>query len=168
MEAFTCTWLIPASLYSTGSSNVIKFNSGVRMVVNTAFNVVDLPEPVGPVKKINPCGKLAASINKRFCSGSKPSLSTFISPVPLSKIRSTSFSPNTAGQTDTRTSILRFWNWIPKLPSCGKRFSAISSLDKILIREIIAAIASLDGGVRSYKEPSIRKRKLTRSSNISK
>ena len=138
------------------------------MEVKTAFKVVVLPEPVGPVKKIKPCGRAAASKKSFFCLGSKPSLSIFNSLDPLSRTRITNFSPNTVGHTETRNSTVLFWNLTAKLPSCGKRFSAISSFDKILIREIIAPTSSLAGEVLSYKEPSILKRKLTLSSNNSR
>jgi hypothetical protein len=51
---FTCTWLMPGIRYSTGSSTVMTFFSGVLTMFNVAYRVVDLPDPVGPVTRIIP------------------------------------------------------------------------------------------------------------------
>ncbi len=53
---FVCTWLMPASRYSTGSSTVMTLTSGRLTMFSVAYSVVDLPEPVGPVTRIIPYG----------------------------------------------------------------------------------------------------------------
>ena len=52
--ALVCTWLMPASRYSTGSSTVMTLTSGRAIWLSVAYSVVDLPEPVGPVTRIIP------------------------------------------------------------------------------------------------------------------
>ena len=52
----TGTWVIPATWYSTGSSTVIIFFSGVFNKLSIEYKVVDLPLPVGPVTRIMPYG----------------------------------------------------------------------------------------------------------------
>ena len=54
----TCTWFTPDSRYSTGSSTVMMLTVGLLISVSVAYSVVDLPEPVGPVTRIMPCGLL--------------------------------------------------------------------------------------------------------------
>ena len=54
--ALVCTWLMPGSRYSTGSSTVITLISGRLTTLSVAYSVVDLPDPVGPVTRIMPCG----------------------------------------------------------------------------------------------------------------
>ena len=51
-----CTWLMPGSRYSTGSSTVMTLISGRLTTLSVAYSVVDLPDPVGPVTRIIPCG----------------------------------------------------------------------------------------------------------------
>ena len=51
---FVCTWLMPASRYSTGSSTVMTLTSGLLTMFRVAYSVVDFPEPVGPVTRIIP------------------------------------------------------------------------------------------------------------------
>ena len=45
---------MPSRLYSTGSSAVITFTSGVLMRDRAEYRVVVLPEPVGPVTSTIP------------------------------------------------------------------------------------------------------------------
>ena len=54
--AFVWTWLMPGIRYSTGSSTVMTFLSGVETMLSVAYSVVDFPEPVGPVTSIIPYG----------------------------------------------------------------------------------------------------------------
>ena len=51
-----CTWLMPGSRYSTGSSTVMTLTSGWLTMFSVAYSVVDLPDPVGPVTRIIPYG----------------------------------------------------------------------------------------------------------------
>ena len=52
----TCTWLMPSSRYSTGSSTVMTLISGRETAFSVAYSVVDFPDPVGPVTRIIPYG----------------------------------------------------------------------------------------------------------------
>ena len=53
--AATCSCVRPSISYSTGSSTVMMFFSGVFSICSAAYSVVDLPEPVGPVTSTAPC-----------------------------------------------------------------------------------------------------------------
>ena len=52
--AFTCTWLTPSIWFSTGSSTVMILVSSLLRYLKNVYNVVDLPQPVGPVSKTIP------------------------------------------------------------------------------------------------------------------
>ncbi len=72
--------------------------------------------------------------------GSKPSLVMSSISFDLSSNRSTIFSPHSVGRHETRKSISRLrssiFSRILMRPSCGRRFSEMSSFDMILTREI--------------------------------
>ena len=51
---FTWTWFTPEIVYSTGSSTVITLTDSLFISLIKLYNVVDLPQPVGPVNKIIP------------------------------------------------------------------------------------------------------------------
>ncbi|CCY61155.1 uncharacterized protein BN572_00375 [Clostridium sp. CAG:264] len=136
---FTCTWLIPLIFASTGSSTVIMFTSSLFSSLKDVYSVVDLPEPVGPVTRIIPCGLLRIPSNTLISSSSRPSpLFGFVSP-SLEVSRITVFSPYTVGRIDTRTSNSLRSTKIVIRPSCGFLFSAISIPPMILIRAVIPA-----------------------------
>ena len=63
--------------------------------------------------------------------------------LPLSSKRMTIFSPNNVGRHETRKSMSLVWplslKRILMRPSCGRRFSAMSSFAMILMREVIAS-----------------------------
>ena len=63
----------------------------------------------------------------------------------------TIFSPNSVGRHETRKSMSRFWPWswkrILMRPSCGRRFSAMSSFDMILMREVMASRNFIGGAM---------------------
>ena len=50
----TCTWLMRARRYSTGSSTVMILRSAVLICSRAAYSVVVLPLPVGPVTSTIP------------------------------------------------------------------------------------------------------------------
>src|SRR2546423_11373467 len=52
----TCTWLVPAKRYSTGSSTVMMFFVGSLRIESVEYSVVDLPEPAGPQTRMQPYG----------------------------------------------------------------------------------------------------------------
>ncbi|MCY1461681.1 hypothetical protein D9M71_793600 [compost metagenome] len=57
----TLTWLMPSRLISTGSSAVEMLMSGVLRMFRPVYRETVLPEPVGPVTRIIPCGCFRAS-----------------------------------------------------------------------------------------------------------
>ena len=76
----------------------------------------------------------------------------------LSSKRSTARSPCALGSVDTRTSMARPPMRKEMRPSCGKRFSAMSSSAMIFSRLINAACSALFGRTTSRSVPSTRKR----------
>lgn len=67
-------WLMPSIWYSTGSSTVMIFTSEVLSWLNAVYSVVVLPEPVGPVTSMVPCGCSSTLRNCGKKSSVKPSL----------------------------------------------------------------------------------------------
>ena len=102
-----------------------------------------LPLPVGPVTSTMPHGRRIAGSNLASDSGSKPSFVMSSISLSLSSRRMTIFSPNSVGRTETRKSISFGTPFSLKRilmrPSCGSRFSAMSSFDMILMRDAIAS-----------------------------
>jgi hypothetical protein len=79
---------------------------------------------------------------------------------PLSSRRSTARSPCADGSVETRTSMARPPMRSEMRPSCGRRFSEMSSSAMIFRREISAACSALFGCTTSRSVPSTRKRTL--------
>ncbi len=119
------------------------FVSVVLMREIDEYSVLVLPDPVGPVTSTMPHGLEMAVSNLASDSTSKPSFVMSSISFSLSRRRMTIFSPKSVGRHDTRKSMSRLtpwsWNRILMRPSCGRRFSAMSSLDMILMREVIAS-----------------------------
>ena len=78
--------------------------SGRATSPNVAYNVVDLPEPVGPVTNTMPYGRLYALENTSKLRSLKFRSSTLRLPEGVLKIRMTIFSPHTVGNAATRRS----------------------------------------------------------------
>ena len=78
------------------------FTSIVLTFDSAEYSVVVLPDPVGPVTSTMPYGFEIASISSRSARGSMPNFSRSRVRLPLSRIRSTTFSPNSVGSVDTR------------------------------------------------------------------
>ena len=79
--------------------------SGVASCFSVEYSVVVLPEPVGPVTRMMPCGladHLAPAL--RSSSSEKPSSLKSLTSTSGSKIRITSFSPKAVGRVDRRSS----------------------------------------------------------------
>ena len=86
-----------------------------------------------------------------------------------SRIRITIFSPNIVGKVLTRKSITRsgpIFSFI--LPSCGTRFSEMSSLEITLMRAASFSLIATGGEAISRSSPSTRKRTRYVCSNGSK
>ncbi len=76
-----------------------------------------------------------------------------------SRIRITTFSPNSVGQVLTRKSMARFFEiFILMRPSWGTRRSAMSSRDMTLSRAAILMASCTGGDATSFSTPSRRKR----------
>ena len=103
-----CTWLMPGSRYSTGSSTVMMLRSGLLSMLSVAYSVVDLPEPVGPVTRIVPYG-LRYDASNRACGLGQEARAPRARRTAwlLSRMRMTTFSPYTVGRVATRRSMLR-------------------------------------------------------------
>ncbi len=108
-----------------------------------------LPLPVGPVTSTIPQGRMIAASYFTSDSGSKPS--RVMSSISFSRSRSrmTTFSPKSVGRHDTRKSIsfgIPFsLKRILMRPSCGSRFSAMSSFAMILTRDTIESRSFIGG-----------------------
>ncbi|MNT29009.1 hypothetical protein D3C72_1647330 [compost metagenome] len=76
-----------------------------------------------------------------------------------SRIRTTIFSPNSVGSVLTRKSITRSGPILSFMrPSCGTRFSEISSREMTLMREASLSLMTVGGLAISRSSPSTRKR----------
>ena len=69
---FTWIWLTPSIWYSTGSSIVMIFRSGILMRFIALYSVVVLPLPVGPVTRKIPCGFEVISQTFEYRSSGNP------------------------------------------------------------------------------------------------
>ncbi len=154
--------------YSTGSSAVKIFTSGLFNSARAAYSVVVFPEPVGPVLTMMPLG-LRMSWRKATRSSSRmPMRSRSRDTLARSSTRMTMLSPNMVGSTDTRRSTGLPPTTSSMRPSWGRRRSAMSRLDMTLIREAMAMAMCRGGGTISYSTPSMRYRILNSVSNGSK
>ena len=136
MPGWTCIWLNAGSTSSIGSSIVHTFTSGRATCFSVEYKVVVLPEPVGPVTRITPCGCSTIERQVASSSASKPSSRKFFSSTTGSKMRITSFSPNAVGMVDSRNSTSSpDGARVFRRPSCGRRFSAMSMRPRILRRD---------------------------------
>ncbi len=152
----TWIWLMKSSWYSTGSSTVITFFSGLRRRSSAEYSVVVLPLPVGPVTSVRPCGRLSTSSSVSSCIAVSPSSSIRVRRFRLSRMRMTSFSPSSVGIDDTRRSMSRPSAFSRTRPSWGSRFSAMSILPITFTRETIAECMPAGGLISSRSTPSIR------------
>ena len=164
----TCVWPTPSRSYSIGSSTVIMLRVRASRRESAAYSVVVLPEPVGPVTNMMPCGCEIRSSNRTSVPAAMPRPSSESRPACLSRRRITTRSPCPVGSVDTRTSTGRPAIRSMMRPSCGKRFSAISSSAITLTRETIAACSERFGSTTSRNVPSTRNRTSDRRSKISR
>ena len=158
MRALTWVWPTPGSSYSTGSSTVMMLLWAESSRPRAAYSVVVLPEPVGPVTKMMPCGCATSRSKRANTSPCMPSASRLRRPSDLSSRRSTARSPWALGSVLTRTSTARVPMRSEMRPSCGKRRSAMSSSAMIFRREIRAACKARLGCTTSRRLPSTRNR----------
>ena len=98
--------------------------------------MVVLPEPVGPVTRTMPSWYSSSRLMCSLSIGLSPSESSDFTVARESSTRITTFSPCDAGSVETRRSIGCPFTDTRARPSCGRRRSAMSSCDMILMREI--------------------------------
>ena len=91
--SFTCTWLTPFKLASTGSSTVIILTPSTFNSLRAVYNVVDFPLPVGPVTRIRPLGWLNIRLNLSNSSSGNPRSRLSMVRAFFWAIRITTFSP---------------------------------------------------------------------------
>src|ERR1017187_2026418 len=152
--------------YSIGSSIVMMLRVLSLSCSSAAYNVVVLPEPVGPVTSRMPYGLWIRS-SLSFCvDASRPRETRLSRPACLSSRRNTTRSPWPDGMVETRTSTARPAMRRLIRPSCGRRFSAMSSFAMTLMRETTSGATPrcLDCST-SRRMPSTRKRTTSRFSN---
>ena len=116
-----------------------------------------MPEPVGPVTKMMPCGRWMSGTSSARWSATRPSCSRLKS-IWDDSSRISTVSPKLVGSTEMRRS--RSSPSSPTLmrPSCGSLRSAMSSCAITLIRETTAWWSrTRSAGVEtSYMTPSMR------------
>ena len=154
-------------MYSMGSSTVRMLREWLFSSCNPAYSVVLLPEPVGPVTRKMPCGLCNSWRNCAVSSRLKPRRSSVRRAWFLSSSRSTTRSPQAEGMVETRTSIARPPSSSAIRPSCGTRFSAMSSRAITLIRDTSSEASLRPGRSISCNVPSTRKRITRLFSNVS-
>ena len=128
------------------------------MAFSAEYRVVDFPEPVGPVTRKIPSGKLITCSKIVWSSEKKPSWGRPKLRLSLSRIRITMLSPCTVGRVETRRSITFLPTFTLMRPSRGTRFSARLTLAINLVRDRIEGCRRLGGSCCSINLPSIRKR----------
>ena len=121
-------------------------------------SVVVLPEPVGPVITIMPCGSISSLRSSASSSASSPSLPISSRPRSRGSRRITADSPYCVGMVATRTSNSVRATRTRAAPSCGRRRSAMLRPARILMREISACGSTPDGVGTARSRPSTRMR----------
>ena len=81
-----------------------KYTAGELTSFKNEYNVVDLPQPVGPVSRIIPCGLPNILSMRTFSSSVKPRSPLVNLKDVLSSTLITNFSPKTVGNVETRKS----------------------------------------------------------------
>ena len=160
MRGFTCVCPTPGKSYSMGSSTVMMLLCAASSRARLAYSVVVLPLPVGPVTKMMPCGWCMSCSKRCSTPPCMPTASSVRRLSDLSSRRSTARSPCAPGRVDTRTSMARVPSRRLMRPSCGRRFSAMSSSAMIFRRLMSAACSARLGCTTSRSVPSTRKRTL--------
>src|SRR3989344_9514323 len=102
------------------------------------------PEPVGPVNKTMPWGRVRACSTCSKLVPQSPNSSRTEALEDSFKIRMATFSPSTIGKVLTLSAYCPLPICTLKRPSCGARRSSILRLDKILIRLTSADRTFLD------------------------
>ena len=140
---------------------VTMLTSGESTLRMHEYSVEDFPEPVGPVTRMMPSGRLIISSKTLYMRGANPIFSSAMLFALGSRIRITIFSltprwRSMVGKELTRRST-SFWLWrMVNRPSRGLRFSAMSMLARTLMREMIWDISLAGICGFSMRSPSTR------------
>ncbi len=137
--------------------------SGRLSTSNAEYSVVVLPDPVGPVTRKMPLGRLMIRLKIARLSSSKPRFTRPILTESGRRIRRTIDSPWYAGHAETRKSTWVSSTMILMRPSCGTRFSAMFIPAMSLMRLSTEFCMRLGRLSRSMHTPSMRYRSRTRS-----
>ncbi len=165
ISGLAVTWFIPSNWYSTGSSTVTIFLSGLSTNFNIEYKVVVLPLPVGPQTSNIPCGRCEIFFSLETVPSLKPNFSISSVAWYLSSMRIATFSPKLEGSMDTRKSTSLAKIFTLKRPSWGSLCSAIFKSDITFKRETMEGCMALGGDWASCNIPSMRKRILSCLSN---
>ena len=170
MPTFGLTWVwpMPSIAYSTGSSTVRMLRVASFSNDRPAYREVVLPEPVGPVTRMMPFGSFRAPRKASSASVDMPSRSSVSPAWSLSRIRSTTRSPARDGRVETRTSSVLPPRVSGIRPSCGTRFSAMSSRAMTLMRDTSSGVIRGFSDRVSRSTPSTRMRTVSAVSNGSR
>ena len=141
--------------------------SGRVTEASPAYSDEVLPDPVGPVIRIRPCGSpRARSTTTRSRSSRPTSASVLAFSVSLRNSRMTTVSPCIVGMDETRVSASCRSRRMRPRPSCGLRRSEMSMPERILTREISGPWIGLGTTVTSRSSPSMRNRTRTSRSSV--
>ena len=156
--SITCTWFRPGRRYSIGSSTVMILRSVSFSAFSAAYSVVVLPLPVGPVTTNIPLGRFSVRATAAATSGGRPRWSSESRPALWLSSRITTDSPCWVGRVLMRTSMLPSLSRTWKRPSCGRRFSLMSSPLINFSRSATAPAILASASVCTCSTPSMRKR----------
>jgi len=121
--------------------------AGVQAAAAPAYSVVVLPEPVGPVTRMMPCGWCDQALEAlQHVAAACPA--RFQAELALALVQQAQHGALAvrAGQGATRARRRRACRCAGEMrPSCGRRFSAMSSSAMIFRREISAACSARFG-----------------------
>ena len=172
--SFTGIWVMPAQLVLDrvldGDDLVLL---GLDLGQRRRRASWSCPSPVGPVTSTMPYGSRMKRRKRASSFSSKPSTSrrseaNCLERLSLSRMRMTASSPCTDGMIETRKSTLRPLMRTRKRPSCGTRFSAMSSSAMTLMRLMMVEWCSLAiGFMADWSTPSMRYLITTSLSRVS-
>ena len=131
---------------------------------SAAYSVVVLPLPVGPVTRTIPLTRLTIVRKRSVMLCGMPSFSRSRSPLSRLSRRMTTDSPSCVGIVDMRTSTALSRTSTLKRPSCGRRFSEISSPAMSFKRNASAGATRKSASVCGCSSPSMRRRMRSTSS----
>ncbi len=117
-----------------------------------------MPLPVGPQTRIKPCGMENIRLYRSKSRVVNPRASTSWNRISGSMIRMTTFSPNATGTVEIRISTSTLPLSVLIRPSWGRRFSAMSRRERLLIRLTMAECTFLGSLYTVCRTPSMRMR----------